>query len=81
MILMKIAISVPDEIFQAGERLAGQLGMSRSRLYAEALSAYLGARGAAAVTAQLNAVYSKETAALDPALAHAQLKHLPDEAW
>jgi metal-responsive CopG/Arc/MetJ family transcriptional regulator len=46
---MKIAISVPDEIFEAGERLAKQLGLSRSQLYADALSAYFSERGAAAV--------------------------------
>ena len=57
---MKIAISVPDEIFEAGEHLAKQLGLSRSQLYADALSAYLSERGAAAVTAKLNAVYAQE---------------------
>jgi hypothetical protein len=30
---MKIAISVPDEVFEAGEHLARQLGLSRSQLY------------------------------------------------
>ena len=30
---MKIAISVPDEVFEAGEHLAHQLGISRSQLY------------------------------------------------
>jgi hypothetical protein len=78
---MKIAISVPDEIFQAGEHLAKQLGISRSQLYADALSAYLGERGAAAVTDKLNAVYAQESSTLDLALAHAQLSRLADEAW
>lgn len=78
---MKIAISVPDEIFEAGEHLAKQLGLSRSQLYADALSAYLTERGAAAVTAKLNAVYAAESAKLDPAFARAQLSRLADEAW
>ena len=52
---MKIAISVPDEVFKAGEHLARQLGVSRSQLYADALSEYLSVRGAAAVTAKLDA--------------------------
>ena len=78
---MKIAISVPDEIFEAGEHLAKQLGLSRSQLYADALSAYLTERGAAAVTAKLNAVYAAESSKLDPAFAHAQLRRLADEAW
>ena len=78
---MKIAISVPDEIFEAGEHLAKQLGLSRSQLYADALSAYLSERGAVAVTDKLNAVYAQEPSKLDPPLAHAQLSRVSDEAW
>jgi metal-responsive CopG/Arc/MetJ family transcriptional regulator len=78
---MKIAISVPDEIFEAGEHLAKQLGLSRSQLYADALSAYLSQRGAAAVTAKLNAVYAEQSSKLDPAFTTAQLNRIADEAW
>jgi metal-responsive CopG/Arc/MetJ family transcriptional regulator len=78
---MKVAISVPDEVFEAGEHLARQLGMSRSQLYSVAISAYLSVRGAAAVTAKLNAVYARESASLDGALARSQFEHLRDEAW
>jgi antitoxin MazE6 len=78
---MKIAISVPDEIFEAGEHLAKQLGLSRSQLYADALSAYLSERGAAAVTAKLNAVYAEESSKLHPAFTTAQLNRIADEAW
>jgi metal-responsive CopG/Arc/MetJ family transcriptional regulator len=78
---MKIAISVPDEVFATGEQLATQLGLSRSQLYADALSAYLSERGAAAVTAKLNAIYSKESSKADVAFAHYQLSRLADETW
>ena len=78
---MKIAISVPDEIFEAGERLAKQLGLSRSQLYADALSAYLSERGAAAVTAKLNAIYSEQSSKLRAAFARSQLSRIADEAW
>jgi metal-responsive CopG/Arc/MetJ family transcriptional regulator len=78
---MKIAISVPDDVFQAGEHLAQQLGLSRSQLYADALSAYLSERGAAAVTARLDAIYAKESSKADPAFARLQLKRLANEAW
>lgn len=78
---MKIAISVPDDVFEAGEHLAKQLGLSRSQLYADALSAYLSERGAAAVTAKLNDVYSKEDSTLDAAVAHSQLSRLANETW
>ncbi len=78
---MKIAISVPDEVFEAGEHLARQLGVSRSQLYSDALATYLSARGAQQVTARLNAIFAKQPADLDPALNRAQLKTLADEAW
>lgn len=78
---MKVAISVPDDVFEAGEHLARQLGLSRSQLYADALSAYLSARGAAAVTAKLNAIYSKESSKADPAFSRAMLTRLANEAW
>ena len=78
---MKIAISVPDDIFEAGEHLAKQLGLSRSQLYSDALAAYLSERGAAAVTHKLDAVYAEQSAKLEPALARAQLSRVADEAW
>jgi metal-responsive CopG/Arc/MetJ family transcriptional regulator len=78
---MKVAISLPDDVFEAGEHLARQLGLSRSQLYADALSAYLSARGAAAVTAKLNAVYSKKSSKVDDGFAHLQLKCLANETW
>jgi hypothetical protein len=77
---MKIAISVPDAVFKAGEHLAQQLRISRSQLYADALSAYLSERGSAAVTARLNAVHANP-AKLDPAFAVARAAVLADEAW
>lgn len=78
---MKVAISLPDPVFDAAERLAHQLKVSRSELYAEALAAYLGTRGAAAVTEQLNAVYGKESSGVDKVLDEAQARTLPHEAW
>lgn len=78
---MKIAISVPNPIFKAGEHLARQLGISRSQLYANALSAYLTERGAEAVTAKLNAVHAANPVKVDQAFAAAQSAILADEAW
>jgi hypothetical protein len=78
---MKIAISVPDQVFQAGERLARQLGLSRSQLYSDALAAYLSERGAAAVTARLNAVYATQASKPDPEFSGYQSKRLTDETW
>jgi len=38
---MKAAVSIPDNVFQAGERLARRLRTSRSRLYAMALADFV----------------------------------------
>ena len=78
---MKVAISLPDPVFRAAETLARKLKKSRSELYAEAIAAYVGARGAKAITPRLNAVYDKQPPTFDPALRYAQLEHLVDEAW
>lgn len=78
---MKVAISVPDPVFEAAETLAGQLKVSRSQLYSQALAAFLKTRGAAAVTAQLDAVHDSACSDMDPGLAAAQLRSLPHEAW
>jgi predicted transcriptional regulator len=78
---MKVAISVPDEVFEAGEHLARQLKLSRSQLYSDALAVYLSARGAAAVTARLNAVYASNPSNLDEAFVKSQEKILSHETW
>ena len=78
---MKVAISLPDPVFRAAETLARRLKKSRSELYAEAIAEFVGARGAEALTARLNAVYDKESSAIDPALKYAQLERLSREAW
>ena len=78
---MKVAISLPDPLFTAAEQMAEQLHISRSQLYARALSEYLERRHDVAVTQRLNAVYGAGQEPLDPALTKAQLKILDDEAW
>lgn len=78
---MKVAISLPDPVFRAAERLAKRLKKSRSELYADAIAEYVGARGARALTEKLNAVYAAERSELDPALKHAQVELLSREAW
>lgn len=78
---MKVAVSVPDPIFEAAERLAKQRNVPRSQIFAEALAAYVESRGSEAVTSKLNEVYGRETSALDNDLAQAQLDSISHEAW
>ena len=63
---MKVAISLPDPLFSAAEQLAERLHVSRSQLYASALSEYLKERHDGAVTEKLDAVYGSAAGAMDP---------------
>jgi metal-responsive CopG/Arc/MetJ family transcriptional regulator len=78
---MKTAISVPDPVFEAGERLAERLGVSRSRLYSAALRAYLELHDDDEVTRRLNEVYAQETSGADPVLTRLASLVLPRESW
>lgn len=78
---MKVAISVPDPVFQAAERFAKERGIPRSQLFAEALEAYLAQNGPDVITAQLDKVYDSEKSTLDEPSVRAQSAVLKDEAW
>ncbi len=78
---MKVAISLPESVFQAAEHLARRMKKPRSRLYAEAIAEYVGIHGSNAVTEQLNAVYGVQPAEIDAALQRAQSRTLGHEAW
>ncbi len=57
---MKTAISVDDALMQEADQAAHELGLSRSRLVADALREYLKNRRRARITEQLNQAYAKE---------------------
>ena len=82
---MKVAISMPDPLFDAADKLARKLKVSRSRLYARAVSQYLDTHGADAVREQLDAVYAVHDSRLDEGLTELQRRSLArrgkDEAW
>lgn len=78
---MKVAVSVPDQIFEAAERLAKQRCVPRSQIFAEALSAYVESRSAEAITSKLNEVYDQEASSVDAGLTQAQLESLSHETW
>ena len=78
---MKTAVSVPDDLFRSGERVAHKLGLSRSGLYATALREYLLRHDDAEVTRRLNDVYGRESSAADPAISRVAARALPRESW
>jgi hypothetical protein len=83
---MKTAISLPDPLFEAAERTATRLKLSRSELYARALEAYLRQDGAAAITSAVDRVLRGKPRRLDPVLARLQVASVgrdegPLEEW
>lgn len=78
---MKVALSIPDELFESGEALSKRLGVSRSRLYATALAEFVAKNRGRKVTERLNAVYGTEDSRLPPAVRRLQSKSLTREPW
>lgn len=79
---MKTAISIPDELYQAADRMAKRLGLSRSELYQRALAKYLESHSDLAVTERLNAVYGGEdSGSVDPVLDALQRASIVREKW
>ena len=54
---MKTAISILDSLFEAGERVAKHLGISRSELYKRAIASFIADKSDTSITAELDLVY------------------------
>jgi metal-responsive CopG/Arc/MetJ family transcriptional regulator len=61
---MKVAVSIPEDLFDSAESLGKRLGVSRSRLYATALAEFLAKDRGRKTTERLNRVYAKRRAGL-----------------
>lgn len=79
--LMKTAISIPDQVFEAAESLANRLGVSRSELYSKAVEAFIKQHRNQGVTARLNDIYGAESNALDEEYYKLQNRSIDKEDW
>ena len=81
--VMKTAISIPDALFTAADRLAGQLGISRSELYQRAVKSFLKTHSVDGVTDILDHIYGPdgEVSTLDPAIELMQQASIGEEDW
>ena len=68
---MKVAVSIPDDLFEEAERLARKQGGSRSALYSKALKDYVVRHSPDQITERLNAVIEAVGEEPDPFLARA----------
>ncbi|MDE2930747.1 MAG: hypothetical protein F4X81_08320 [Gammaproteobacteria bacterium] len=79
---MKTAISIRDEVFDAAERAAKELGISRSELYTTAVREFVARFRKQRVTERLDAVYAEDVpSGLDQGLVAMQSLSLPEERW
>jgi predicted transcriptional regulator len=63
---MKTAVSIPDDLFHQADKLAADLALSRSALYARALKELVQRLKGEAVTAALNAALAEDPDQVDP---------------
>jgi len=70
-----------DELCKSAEPFAQRRSLSRSKLHVTAHRQYLQEHQGEVITEQLNAVYESELSDLDPALARAQTRSLPEHEW
>jgi hypothetical protein len=78
---MKVALSIPDDLFESAEILSKRLGLSRSRLYATALADFLAKHRGRKVTERLDAIYAVEQSRLEPAVRRLQRRSLGEDSW
>lgn len=78
---MKTAISLPDDVFRDGERLARRLKTSRSRLYADAVREYVARHDPEEVTESYNRIADAEPDPADAAWLAASARRLTRVEW
>jgi len=76
---MKVAISLPDRTFAEAERVSQRLGISRSKLYAQAVKAFVESHRGTEVREALAAVYGSHPEGVDPLIDHLQAEALREE--
>ena len=77
---MKVAVSLPDQVFEEAERVAKRLRVSRSRVYSQALQEFVKKHRGESIRESLDAVYGRESSDVDPVLTDLQARALR-EKW
>lgn len=76
---MKVAVSIPDPIFDEAEALARRMKISRSKVYARALKEFVANNDRPSLTEQINAALDEIGEEPDPVVlragARTALKH------
>ena len=80
---MKTAISIPDALFEAAERVAQKLCISRSEFYQRAIKKYLEDHSHTVIRETLDKLYGDDPdiGRLDPGIEYLQDAALREEEW
>ena len=78
---MKIAVSIPDEVFQGVKRLARRTKKSRSQLFSDALKEYLARHAPEEVTDTMNRICAELGIGKDPFVSSAARHVLERSEW
>ena len=78
---MKIAVSVPQDVFDGAERLARREGRSRSEVYSAAVREYVARHAPDEVAEALDHVVAEVGAEPDPFVAAAARRTLAQTEW
>ena len=78
---MKVAVSIPDPVFAQGEALAKRMKLSRSKLYAKALDAFVADNSSDWTSEDINAVLDKIGNEPDPFVIEAARQTLKRVEW
>lgn len=78
---MKIAVSIPDDVFENAERLASRLNSSRSQLYARALAEFVARHDENQITSAMNQVIEQIDSEKDEFLKEAAKQSFRRTEW
>ena len=78
---MKVAVSIPDDVFADAEQIVRQMQTSRSDVYARALAAFVSLHDMDKVTSTLNAVVDSVNETGDSLIKTGALQLLKHSEW
>jgi predicted transcriptional regulator len=78
---MKVAVSVPNDVFERADRLARATGRSRSDVYSSALREYVARHSPDEITIALDRVIADIGDPVDPFVAAASRRVLESTEW
>jgi len=78
---MKTAISIDKNLFDEAEKYSRVTGLSRSKLYCDAIKEFIGNHSPDIVTEKLNCYYDKNESGLDVDVKEAAFRLLDGEDW